>query len=173
MAVLSKQFKDALSAIEPGDDATHAADAHAEVRDVLDRDADLTGWGLHTVLIGSYKREVSIRRVDDVDVFCQLPDLPDDEDPQDLLDRFAGVPADEYGDRVCKNDRSVKVEFPQFDMHVDVVPARSHDDAWEIPDKDSGWEKTHPVKWLFTLGVGAGRVRRRPGACVAGSSPGF
>ena len=90
MSVLTKQFKDALSKIEPGEDAEHAAEAHAEVRDVLDRDADLTGWGLHTVLIGSYKREVSIRRVDDVDVFCQLPDLPDDEDPQGDCQRNGG-----------------------------------------------------------------------------------
>lgn len=147
MAVLSKQFKDALSAIEPGDDATFAAEAHAEVRYVLDGDADLTEWGLHTVLIGSYKREVSIRRVKDVDVFCELPDLPCDHDPQDLLDKFWEVLADEYDDRVSKNDRSVMVEFPDFDMHVDVVPARSADDAWEIPDRDGGWEKTHPVKF--------------------------
>lgn len=147
MAVLSKQFKDALSAVEPGEDANHAADAHKEVRDVLDGDAELAEWELHTVLIGSYKREVSIRRVKDVDVFCELPDLPDNQDPQDLLDKFAAVLSDKYGDRVCKNDRSVKVEFPDYDMHVDVVPARLCGDAWEIPDKDGGWEKTHPVKF--------------------------
>lgn len=147
MAVLSKQFKDALAAIEPGDDATHAADAHEEVRDVLDGDGTLTEWGLDTVLIGSYKRHVSIRRVKDVDVFCQLPGLPDSEDPQDLLERFVDVLATPYGDRVSKNDRSVKVNFPDFDMHVDVVPARYADDAWEIPHKDGGWERTHPVKF--------------------------
>jgi len=32
---------------------------------------------------------------------------------------------------------------------------------------------TSADNWLFTPGVGAGRVRRRSGACVAGSSPGF
>jgi len=147
MAVLSKQFKDALAAIEPGDDATHAADAHEEVRGILDGDDTLTEWGLDTVLIGSYKRHVSIRRVKDVDVFCQLPDLPDSECPQDLLERFVDVLAARYGDRVCKNDRSVKVEFPDYDMHVDVVPARYADEAWEIPDKDGDWERTHPVKF--------------------------
>lgn len=147
MSVLTKQFKDALSKIEPGEDAEHAAEAHAEVRDVLDGHADLVEWGLHTVLIGSYRREVSIRRVKDVDVFCELPNLPDDEDPQDLLDKFADLLEGEYGDRVTKNDRSVKVDFPDFDMHVDVVPARPADDEWEIPDRDGGWEKTHPVKF--------------------------
>lgn len=147
VAVLSKEFKDALSRIEPGVDATHAADAHAEVREVLGGDKDLTDWGLHTLLIGSYKREVSIRRVKDVDVFCELPELPDGQDPQGLLDKMANVLALEYGDRVYKNDRSVKVEFPDFDMHVDVVPARPSCDAWEIPDKDGGWELTHPVRF--------------------------
>ncbi|MHA7304298.1 SMODS domain-containing nucleotidyltransferase [Arthrobacter sp. TMN-49] len=147
MSILTKQFQDALSKIEPGEDADHAADAHAEVREVLHDDADLMEWGLHSVLIGSYRREVSIRRVKDVDVLCELPNLPDDHDPQDLLEKFVGLLAVEYGDRVTKNDRSVKVDFPDFDMHVDVVPARCADDDWEIPDRDGGWEKTHPVKF--------------------------
>ncbi|KJL44938.1 hypothetical protein RS81_00406 [Microbacterium terrae] len=147
MSVLTKQFKDALSQVEPGEDAAHAAEAHAEVRDVLHGHSDLVEWGLHSVLIGSYRREVSIRRVKDVDVFCELPSLPEDQDPQDLLDKFARLLADEYGDRVTKNDRSVKVDFPDFDMHVDVVPARAAGDEWEIPDRDGGWEKTHPVKF--------------------------
>ena len=124
MAVLTKQFKDALSTIEPGDDADHARDTHAEVRDVLASDEELAGWGLKSLLIGSYAREVSIRRVNDVDVFCQLSGLPDDYDPQDLLDNVAAVLAEYYGDRATKNDRSVKVDFPDFDMHVDVVPAQ-------------------------------------------------
>lgn len=147
MAILSKQFKDALSMLEPSEDATHAADAHAEVRDLLSGDAVLTEWGLHTVLIGSYKREVSIRRVKDVDVFCELAELPEETDPQDLLDQFVEILSDEYDDRVCKNDRSVKVEFPDYDLHVDLVPARYAGGAWEIPDKDGGWEQTHPVKF--------------------------
>lgn len=145
MAVLSKQFKDALSTIEPGDDADYARDTHAEVRDVLAGDEELVAWGLKSLLIGSYAREVSIRRVKDVDVFCQLPDLPDDYDPQDLLDKMAAVLAEHYGDRVSKNDRSVSVDFPDFDMHVDVVPARPAGTAWEIPDKDGGWETTNPI----------------------------
>ena len=32
-------------------------------------------------------------------------------------------------------------------MHVDVVPARYADTVWEIPDRDGGWERTHPVKF--------------------------
>lgn len=147
MAILSKQFKDALSIVEPGDDADHARDAHAEVRDVLAADEELADWGLKSLLIGSYAREVSIRRVKDVDVFCQLPYLPADYDSQGLLDAVAAVLAEHYGDRVSKNDRSVKIDFPDFDMHLDVVPARPADDAWEIPAKDRGWELTDPLKF--------------------------
>ncbi|MCM3553297.1 hypothetical protein M3682_10535 [Micrococcus luteus] len=77
MAVLSKQFRDALAAIEPAEDAQHAAEAHAEVRRVLDAKAEFKAWGLETLLIGSYRRQVSIRRVKDADVFCQLPGLPE------------------------------------------------------------------------------------------------
>lgn len=147
MAVLSQQFKDALATLEPAADATHAATAHDEVRDRLDQDTQLIDWGLHTLLIGSYAREVSIRRAKDVDVFCKLPDLPRSYDPQDLLQKFAEVLHDTYGDRVAKNDRSVKVEFPAFDMHVDVVPARPLGEVWQIPDRQGGWEKTHPLRF--------------------------
>lgn len=147
MSVLSKQFRDALSTIEPRDDAVHAGEAHASVREVLAADDELMEWGLHSILIGSYRREVSIRRVKDADVFCELPALPDHQDPQALLDKFTTVLGDEYGDRVSKNDRSVKVDFPDFDMHVDVVPARSAGDVWEIPDRDGGWQRTHPARF--------------------------
>lgn len=147
MAVLSQQFKDALATLEPAADATHAATAHDEVRDRLDQDTQLINWGLHTLLIGSYAREVSIRRVKDVDVFCKLPDLPRSYDPQDLLQKFSDVLHDTYGDRVAKNDRSVKVEFPAFDMHVDVVPARPLGEVWQIPDRQGGWERTHPLRF--------------------------
>lgn len=147
MSVLTKQFQDALTRLEPSDDATHAAEAHAEIREVLKADEQLLDWGLHTLLIGSYARDVSIRRVNDVDVFCQLPHIPQSMDPQDLLQVFTDVLTRTHGHRVSKNDRSVKVEFPQFDMHVDVVPARPHEGVWQIPDKQGGWEITDPLRF--------------------------
>lgn len=147
MSVLTKQFQDALSRIEPGADAVYAADAHSEVRDALSDHADLADWGLHTVLIGSYRRNVSIRRVKDVDVFCELPGIPRSIDPQALLELFSAVLQTTYGDRISKNDRSVKVDFPDYGMHVDVVPARCAGEMWEIPDRDGGWETTHPVRF--------------------------
>ena len=63
MATLPTQFGKALSAVEPDDDATHAQDAHAQVSEVLEGDERLRGLGVDPVLIGSYKRHVSIKRV--------------------------------------------------------------------------------------------------------------
>ncbi|MFI7243197.1 SMODS domain-containing nucleotidyltransferase [Streptomyces qinglanensis] len=78
MAHLKQQFKDALSSIEPGDDKTNAPEAHRLVRDALKADSKLAEYGVSPILIGSYKRNVSIRRIKDVDVFVRLPDVPSD-----------------------------------------------------------------------------------------------
>lgn len=145
MAQLSDQFKQARKNVEPVEDAENAAEAHAEVRAVLGSDDELAEWGIDTVLIGSYARHVSIRRVKDVDVFSRLPDLPGDILPDDLLDKIYEVLLNEYGlDRVERQDRSIKVEFAEHDLSVDAVPARPKDDHWEIPDRDGGWEETNP-----------------------------
>ena len=51
-----------------GDDAKNAADAHKQVSAVLEADGRLTNLGVSCFLIGSYGRDVSIKRVKDVDV---------------------------------------------------------------------------------------------------------
>jgi hypothetical protein len=77
MVALTDQFSSALSNIEPSDDdKVNAPIAHQDVRSVLEADATLEDWGIDPGLIGSYKRQVSIRRVYDVDVFCRLGSLP-------------------------------------------------------------------------------------------------
>jgi hypothetical protein len=156
MSTFSSQFADALSNIEPSDDdKENAPSAHEQVRDALNGDEQLREWGLSAILIGSYKRQVSIRRVKDVDVFGRLEDLPDDVEPGDLLDRFFDVlsdafpPGDDGEPRVKKNARSVQVLFPEFDdLYVDAVPARPCGDHWEVPQHEptEGWEETNPTK---------------------------
>jgi tRNA nucleotidyltransferase (CCA-adding enzyme) len=87
MAELIAQFEEAVRNVEPSDDDKRdASDAHQEVRDCLSEDPGLNAWGIETVLIGSYKRHVSIRRVRDVDVLSKLPDFPDGVAPGDVLD---------------------------------------------------------------------------------------
>lgn len=150
MATLPSQFIEAKKRVEPEKaDKENAAAAHADVREHLEADATLQGYGIDTVLIGSYKRQVSIKRVKDVDVLSKLPDLPDDEEVGNLMDHLIKVLQDAYDDgsgdpRVEPQDSSIKVEFPDFDMHVDVVPARPAGDYLEIPDREGGWMETNP-----------------------------
>ena len=128
MTTHATEFAAPLANIEPqrrtaGDDAANAKTAHTEVSALLEREFE--SWGLNTKLIGSYARSVSIRRVKDVDVFCRLEDLPDHWSPGKVPDHLHILLNDEYGDeRVNQQHRSIKVDFPGFDLSVDATPAR-------------------------------------------------
>lgn len=150
VATLSDQFAVAMGNIEPSeDDKDNAPNAHKDVRAVLEADETLSKWGVSPVLIGSYKRSVSIRRVYDVDVFCRLQEISSDVGPKDLLDHFFTVLVTAYGSgRVKRQARSVQIAFPEFDdLYVDAVPARLRlDRTWEIPQRqpEEGWQQTNP-----------------------------
>lgn len=156
MAHLKQQFKDALGSIEPSDDKASAPEVHQLVRDALKADAKLADFGVDPVLIGSYKRNVSIRRVKDVDVFVRLPDVPSDVTSRDILDRFFTVLHANFGTdsdghrRVKRQDRSLQVSFPEYDLYVDAVPARPYGDGatWEIPQRGDAneWVHTNPER---------------------------
>ncbi|MDR6639430.1 nucleotidyltransferase [Paenarthrobacter nitroguajacolicus] len=154
MAHLIQQFKEALSSIEPGDDKENAPEAHQLVRQALSADAKLAEYGVDPVLIGSYKRSVSIKRVKDVDVLVRMQKLPGDVTSKDILDHFFKVLHAEFGvdaqgrRRTVRQDRSLKIAFPEYDLDVDAVPARPHWDGttWEIPQKgeEDKWVQTNP-----------------------------
>ena len=151
MATLPTQFKQAKQNVEPPEaDIQNASRTHSEVRELLESNSTLLGYAISTILIGSYSRSVSIKRVKDVDVLSKLPDVPDDIDAISLLDTFMTVLREGFGKkRVERQDRSVKVLFPSMDLHVDVVPARPKGDHWEIPnrtDRGGGWEETNPER---------------------------
>lgn len=155
MPLLLSQFKKACSTVEPDDDdVDNASTAHSDVRDCLAEDDTLTQWGLTSLLIGSYARQVSIRRIKDVDVFCMVPKVDTSLTSQEVLRKFIKVLGEKYDDdRIIPQDRSVQVKFDEFDMHVDVVPARPVNGRWEIPDRTergAGWQQTDPLK-LGTL----------------------
>ena len=149
MPELSSSFAAALTAIEPDEDVTHAMTARDEVVAVLLADPTLNGWGVDPILIGSYKRHVSIKRIKDVDVFCRLDSVPSEIEPIDLLEAFREILEASFPGRVILQGRSVQVEFPNYDMFIDAVPARPWGDVWELPckDPDQGWELTNPVKF--------------------------
>jgi hypothetical protein len=152
MTTLPSYFAQAMSNVEPGDDADNAKTAHAEVSDILRAARPLAGLGISPVLIGSYAREVSIRRVKDVDVFGRLNDADESLRPGRAIDLFEDALVDGFGaGRVERQQRSIKVEFPDYDLAVDAVPARPCDDHWEIPkktdqDNRASWIDTDPTR---------------------------
>lgn len=155
MATLATQFKAALGRIEPEEDAKNAADAHKQVSAALKADDRLKGLGISPFLIGSYGRDVSIKRIKDVDVFARLEKATSSLRPGDILDHVTDVLEDAFPARVERQHRSVKVEFSDYDLSVDVVIARpcvDHPhDHWQIPEKidedgRASWVETNPTE---------------------------
>ena len=110
VAILSSQFSKALESIEPSaDDKANAPKAHKAVRAALTSADELKAWTLNPVLIGSYKRDVSIRRVTDVDVFCRMEDIDDDVEGNTVLNKFFKVLDAEFG---TDNDGNKRVKSP-------------------------------------------------------------
>jgi hypothetical protein len=69
-------------------------------------------------------------------------------DSSEILSLILNLLDNEFKDaRVTLQDRSIKVKFPDFDMHVDVVPARAAGSYLEIPDGESGWLETNPEEF--------------------------
>ena len=147
---MSIGFDAATTNVEPVQaDVENAAAAHQEVREVLEADPVLNDWGIDSVLIGSYRRRVSIRRIKDVDVFCRLPGIPRHTTGEAALDAVKQALIRTYGSSAIEPQaRSLKVEVPGWGgLHVDAVPARPAGAYWEIPDHDSPsstWQPTNP-----------------------------
>lgn len=149
MAELASPFEKAQSNIEPSDqDWDNAPEAHKAIADFLGEDETLKKWGINPILIGSYGRRVSIRRVYDVDMFCRLVDYPEGVAADEVLDRVYEVLVDAYDEEsVTREDRSVTVLVPDADgLYVDVVPAREVGSVWEIPTEGGEWIATNPVE---------------------------
>lgn len=152
VATLPSYFAQALSMIEPGTDADHAKAAHAEVSKALRNSGPLGRLGINPILIGSYAREVSIRRVKDVDVFGRLEEADKNLRPGRAIELFDQALVDHFGaDRVERQARSIKVSFDEYNLSVDAVPARPADDHWEIPkktdqDNRASWIETDPTR---------------------------
>ncbi len=159
MTALPSYFLQACQNIEPGADATNAKAAHAQVSATLAKSAALRDLGISPFLIGSYGRDVSIRRVKDVDVFGRMDKATDDLRPGRALDLFEEALLVDFGGRVERQARSFKVSFAGFDLTADVVPARPCGTHWEIPqnedqDNRASWLETNPTE-LNTLTTAA------------------
>jgi hypothetical protein len=148
VAHLPEQFDQALGSVEPGDaDKESASRAHTVVRSALESEPALAEMEIDTILIGSYARQVSIRRMKDVDVFSKLGRYNSTLSPEALLTVFERVLSSEFGSaRVKRRTRTVEVDFPDDDLFVDVVPARPAAAEWEIPDRQGEWIATNPER---------------------------
>ena len=145
MAHLSESFITASSNLEPEDDAANAKSAHQDIRAELASDPYLQELGLETLLIGSYGRNVSIKRVKDVDVFAMLEDADETLDSEDVLSHIAGLMEEGHdADDVGHQDHSIVVYLPEYDLSVDVVPARPFGSHWRFQTLSrSGWRRIH------------------------------
>ncbi len=161
MPELTTQFVAALSNIEPTTaDKDNAPKAHVEVSDALAADPVIADWDFKPILIGSYKRQVGIRRIKDVDVFGRLFAVDDNVLPKELLGEFERVLRKAFATvdgrmRVKRQARSLQIAFPEYDgLYVDAVPARTWTSptglqVWQLPkredgDDPDGWQATNP-----------------------------
>lgn len=152
-----------------GDKRDRAIAAHSEVRDLLEADAELRGWGIDTRLIGSYARQTARYPGKDVDVFLRFNNLSVRHSPEKIYDAVErvlvdgyGVKGEDEGGRVTRQARSLKIDFPDPEAHfsdvafaIDAVPAVRCQSHWAIPNRDRDkwdndekrWIKTDPVQF--------------------------
>lgn len=170
MQTLTNEFAQAVRNVTiHGDKRDRAMQAHAEVRALLESDAELNGWGIDTILIGSYARQTARYPGKDVDVFLRFGDLSVRHSPDKIYNAVERVLVDAYGlkdedpdGRITRQARSLKIDFPDPDAHfsdtsfaIDAVPAVPWDGHWGIPNRDRDkwdntekrWIKTNPVQF--------------------------
>lgn len=138
--------------------------AHEELREILERDAQLCEWGIDTILIGSYARLTARYPGKDVDVFLRFLKLSERSDPATIYESVQRVLVDEYGlkgedegGRVTLQARSLKVDFDDSDnpdgdsaFSIDAVPAVPWGDNWGIPNHDSDKWRSADDRWIET-----------------------
>ena len=112
-------------------------------------------------------------------MFVRLPDVPSDATSKDILDRFFTVLHAEFGTdsdghrRTKRQDRSLQVSFPEYDLYVDAGRLRVRtgtERLREIPQKGDvdTWVRTNPetltsrVCCTFTVTVVKSRRGQRP-----------
>lgn len=156
MLTVDEAFRKFKSRLELNDkEQANASARQNEVRDYLDTKFSID----NSFLTGSYKRHTKTKPLKDIDIFFVLKDSERHyrgKAPSVVIKDFYDALVEKYGkDAVRKQSRSVNVDFgvvvdadDNTDyrvLSVDVVPAFSKGDDYEIPDTDSGdWIKTNP-----------------------------
>lgn len=170
MHTLNEEFAQAVRNVTVhGEKRDRAVAAHTEVRNLLEADSELCGWGIDTILIGSYARQTARYPGKDVDVFLRFTGLSVRHSPEKIYNAVERVLVEEYGlkdedegGRITRQSRSLKIDFPDPEAHfsdisfaIDAVPAVSWQGHWAIPNRDRDkwdnedkrWIKTNPVQF--------------------------
>lgn len=173
MPNLRRQFEQALTNIEiNGEKRKRAIEAHTEVRELLQQDDLLKTWGLETLLIGSYGRDVGIYPGKDVDILLRFTNLDRSAEPRKIYDAVWRILVDKYGQygqaegRAQQRNRSIKVHFPDStggsgqhgNFAVDVVPAVKAGQFWAIPTHDQNQWAGGDGRWVVTGAVQYGEL---------------
>jgi hypothetical protein len=170
MSTLSPEFASAVRNVTVNDEKrARAINAHTEVRELLEADAELSDWGIDSVLIGSYKRQTARYPGKDVDVFLRFTELSARHSPDKIYNAVERALSAEYGlkdqdpdGRLTRQSRSLKIDFPDPNddsgdgaFAIDAVPAVPWHTNWGIPNRDrdqwsddeNRWIETNPVKF--------------------------
>lgn len=156
MLTTDEAFRKFKSRLELNDrEQKNASARQKEVRDYLDTKFAIE----NSFLTGSYARYTKTKPLKDIDIFFVLKDSERDyrdKAPAVVIDDFYKALVEKYGNAaVCKQSRSINVDFGVIVdsddntdyriLSVDVVPAFTAGDDYEIPDTDNGkWIKTNP-----------------------------
>jgi hypothetical protein len=165
MQTLTEEFAQAVRNVTVnGDKRDRAIAAHTEVRELLEADAELSGWGIDTRLIGSYGRQTARYPGKDVDVFLRFTKLSVHHSPEKVYDAVErvlveayGVKGEDEGGRITRQSRSLKIEFPEPEDHfsqdafaIDAVPAVPRQEHWAIPNRDRDKWDNDDNRWITT-----------------------
>ena len=167
MANLRSQFEQALTNIEiNGQKRKRAIDAHTEIRDLLQGDAQLKEWGVEPLLIGSYGRETGIYPGKDVDVFlrftqvwtrgrslglCSTPSgASSSASTGNMGKAAAGHSSRHAASRSCS---PTVIAFREEIFLLMRSPAVRNGDLWAIPTKDQNRWAQGEGRWVTTGAV--------------------
>ncbi|GAA2821456.1 nucleotidyltransferase domain-containing protein [Crossiella cryophila] len=170
MEDLVSEFAQAVRNVRIRDEKLdQAKQAHTEIRELLEADAELRDCGIDTILIGSYARLTARYPGKDVDIFLRFTERSVRHAPEKIYNAVERVLVATYGlkeedahGRVTRQPRSLKIDFATSGdptgedfFSIDAVPAVRWHEHWGIPNRDRNewdkeerrWIKTNPIKF--------------------------
>jgi hypothetical protein len=150
MPNMRHHFAALLSNIEPSPERKDLASRlPGEVRAWL-QEHEYSTSSPHTRLIGSYRRSTAVGEIKDIDILVFVPESQLDRTPNAVLRELKTV-LDDYPDATATTEaqrRSIHLEFPASDVHLDIVPAVAEDleEPLELPDRpQEEWIQSDPL----------------------------